>query len=365
MSEKNEKIDLVGFVNLLWLAKKRIIVFGGVFAMLGVGIALLTQNRYSASSVFIPQVSDSESIGGNLGGLASLAGINLGGGVTGSADFPPSLYPNILNNVHFKLSLLEAPLVPQQTGDTVTYREYFEHIYQPSALSTIKKYTIGLPGVIIGAIKGEKSDESTNGNVVARNDTALIKLTKIEREHFSRIENQVSIISNLKDGFVTISVTMPDPYLAAQLAKYVEFELEKALVSYKIKNAEIKLEYIQARYDEKKKDFENIEDQLAIFKDRNKNLNTARAQTQLQRLESRYDLTLGVYLNLAQELEQAKLHVNKSTPIMSIIQPVTVPSIKSGPSRALIVIMFALIGGLFIPLKIYIQTYILVQIKRD
>ena len=45
--------------------------------------------------------------GSSLGGLASLAGINLGG-MESSSEFPPSLYPQVVNGIPFKLDLLSS-----------------------------------------------------------------------------------------------------------------------------------------------------------------------------------------------------------------------------------------------------------------
>ena len=47
---------------------------------------------------------------------------------------------------------------------------------------------------------------------------------------------------------------------------------------------------------------------------------------------------------LASQVEQAKLQVNKDTPVFTIIQPVSIPFEKSGPSRSLIVLLFLIIG---------------------
>jgi LPS O-antigen subunit length determinant protein (WzzB/FepE family) len=47
---------------------------------------------------------------------------------------------------------------------------------------------------------------------------------------------------------------------------------------------------------------------------------------------------------LASQVEQAKLQVNKDTPVFTTIKPVTIPYEKSAPKRALIVITFLFLG---------------------
>jgi LPS O-antigen subunit length determinant protein (WzzB/FepE family) len=43
-------------------------------------------------------------------------------------------------------------------------------------------------------------------------------------------------------------------------------------------------------------------------------------------------------------LEQSKLQVSKDTPVFSVIQPVTIPNVRSAPKRSLIVLTYTFIG---------------------
>jgi uncharacterized protein involved in exopolysaccharide biosynthesis len=47
---------------------------------------------------------------------------------------------------------------------------------------------------------------------------------------------------------------------------------------------------------------------------------------------------------LANQAEQARLQVNKNTPVFTTIQPVTIPFERSAPKRSSIVIVFAFLG---------------------
>ncbi|WP_420384917.1 exopolysaccharide biosynthesis protein [Roseivirga sp.] len=351
------------FLKQVLTKGRSILLYGGIFFLIGIGIALSTGDEYTASSVFIPQVSNGTT-GGNgsgLGSLASLAGINLGT-ASGNDEFPPSLYPNILNNVYFKLSILEAPLFLKRFNKKVSYREYFEEYYQPPLLYSIKKYTVGLPSLILSLFEPEEEEQSKT--TLNQNGESMVKLTEQELRHFSRIDGQISIVSNLKDGFVTISVSMPEPELAAQLAKYVEDLLERELINYKVKNAQHSLDFIIESYNDKKLQFIEKQEQLAVFIDGNRNINTESAKIQLQQLQAEYNVAYEVYLSLAKELEQAKLQINRDTPTMAIIQPVLIPSSKSGLSRKLIVIMFTFVGLVVIPVRIYLKNYLVPFVKN-
>lgn len=75
----NKEVDLIELLNVLWANKRRILIFGFCGIMLGVFVALISASAYRAETVFIPQIeTKSSAIGGDLGGLASLAGIDIG-----------------------------------------------------------------------------------------------------------------------------------------------------------------------------------------------------------------------------------------------------------------------------------------------
>ena len=69
---------------------------------------LFQPNEFTSSTTFIPQLSSGVKSGGSsLSGLASLAGINIGS-MESSSEFPPSLYPQVVNGIPFKLDLLSS-----------------------------------------------------------------------------------------------------------------------------------------------------------------------------------------------------------------------------------------------------------------
>ena len=110
--------------------------------------------------LFLSLVLMSKHGGSSLSGLASLAGINLGG-VEGSSEFPPTLYPQVVESVPFKLELLSSSII--NNGDELTLRDYFNNDKGGFNLGTLKKYTIGLPSLIFGSFKNE--DENSLNSI--------------------------------------------------------------------------------------------------------------------------------------------------------------------------------------------------------
>ncbi|MBQ5720179.1 MAG: lipopolysaccharide biosynthesis protein, partial [Alistipes sp.] len=79
---------------------------------------------------------------------------------------------------------------------------------------------------------------------------------------------------------------------------------------------------------------------------RDANMNTTRysALAELEKLDAEYALRQGVYNSLAQRVEQAKINVKETTPVLTIINPVTIPRQKSKPRRAMILFAFTFLG---------------------
>lgn len=358
MNSSEEKIDLLALVKIVWIKRGAIALVVGLFFILGIFVAIFSPKTFTANSTFIPQTSEGSRGTGGLSGLASLTGLNLGGSI-GGAEIPPSLYPKLTSSVSFKLKMLNAPINVAGVQEKVTYQEYFEKHYNPGLLSQIKKYTIGLPGVIIGAFNKKESVVTSK-----ENEDSLITLTKEQVVHFNRLENQVSISHDAKEGLVELSVTMPEPLASAQMAKYAEELLQKAVIDYRIQNAKEQLEFTEKRYQEKKQEFEAIQKRLATFRDRNQNISSSLVLNQLQSLEAEFNLAFSVYTEVAKQLEQSKLQVSKDTPIFSVIQPVIVPVKKAGPGFNLILIIF-LIAGFVVALVLVFGFQLFLQIKEQ
>ena len=66
--------------------------------------------------------------------------------------------------------------------------------------------------------------------------------------------------------------------------------------------------------------------------------------SELQKLESEYQLQQNILTNLAIEYNNNKIKLNKDTPIFSVIDEVSVPNVRSEPKRGLLVIIFTFLG---------------------
>lgn len=336
-SKEEDEIDIIELLKKIWSGRKTIIKVTALFFVVGLFVAVFSKNQYTAASTFVPLVQG-ESAAGKLGGLASLAGINIGSGVN-SAEISPELYPKIVSSIPYQKELLNTLLTIEGVDEKISYRSYYEKYYSPGVLGYVKKYTLGLPGVIIKALKSDSS--------IKKREFSVSGIKQISKEEFAlinQLQEQITLSINSKEGFLEISVRMDQPIAAAELALKAQETLQDYVLDFKTKKSKEELRYLQDRYKEKKEDFERTQLQLAKFQDQNTNITTALRKVELLQLQADYDLALSVYSELSKQIETQLLQVKKDTPLFTVLKPVNIPYEKSDPKRVLILIIYVFLG---------------------
>lgn len=339
--QEETEIDLIEVIRKLWAKRKFILKVTVVFMALGVLIALFSPKEYTAGCTMVPQIGE-KTTGGNLSGLAAMAGINLGSN-SGGDVLMPNVYPKILSSVPFQKELMQTEIKFEGYEQPVRLLDYYtgEEYRKFSLLGTIKKYTIGLPGLILGALSKEEATPGLPDSA----SSGIQSLSKEEDDCMKILANLVTLTVNDKEGYITLSASMPEPVAAAQLAYKVQVLLQKYVTEFKIEKARANLEFIEERYADAKSEFERKQEELAEFRDANRNFASAVAKTTEERLSNEYAVVLGVYSELAKQREQANIQVKEDTPIFAVVEPVTVPTERSKPKRALICVAFTFLGG--------------------
>ena len=331
--QPENEIDLIEVVKKLWAKRKFILKVTVVCACLGVLVALFSAKVFTASCTIVPQTGE-KTTGGSLSGLAAIAGINIGS--LGAGDvLSPKIYPKILASVPFQKEIMQTAIKFEEYDQPVKLLDYYtaDEYAQFSLGGTILKYTIGLPGVIIGAIRGEEPEPQYGEGAVA----TLESLSKDEAECIKTLKDKINMNLNDKDGYITLSVDMPEPLAAAQLAAKVQELLQRYVTDFKIQKVKANLEFVEGRYEEAKKEYE-------------------------KRLNNEYTLLFGVYSELAKQREQANIQVKETTPVFTVVEPVTIPTERSKPKRGLICIAFTFLGG-FIGIGLVLTLPFLAQVS--
>lgn len=340
--EEEEGLDIMALVRQLWDGKKTVIIWTVVFMVLGLVAALTMKHQYSVSTVMVPQMNSRTN--SSLSSLASLAGFDLGINTTGGGDLSPLVYPQIVGSVPYRLELLYTPLHYEKADTAVSMYTYAKEYTKPTVMGTIMKYTIGLPGVILGAIRKEKPEpEFPVSDAGADKTPKPIMLSKDEAKMLKVIGQNVSLNVDKKEGYITLTVIGSEPIQTAELAMKAQQLLQSEVTRFRTEKAQSQLEYIQARYDEIKAETERYQSALATVRDRSQQMPSTRSKIEQERLQTKYSVSSTIYAELAKQLEQAKMQVKRDTPVLAVIQPVTVPR-QPANSRAKKLIVWTFLG---------------------
>ena len=114
---------------------------------------------------------------------------------------------------------------------------------------------------------------------------------------------------------MSLTATMPEKIQAAQFVSNAQNILQRKVIKHKLSKAQENLSFIEDRFKEKKIEFELAQNNLARYRDANKNVNTATALTEIERLESEYDLAFSVYSELAEASRITKNSSKENTPV--------------------------------------------------
>ena len=335
--EEEDSIDIIALIKNIWVARKFIIKVTVSFFIIGCIVALISPVKYTSQTTFVPQVSEDQmSNSSSLGALASsLSGINLSTNeVTSDSYLSPLLYTNIIDSEEFSLDLLTKELI-NLNSEKLTIKEYLlskESSFNFDPIGFIKKYTIGL--FLDNEISEINSDIFKNYNFISEEDFYLLYSL---REKFS-------VELNEKEGFINVLAVDEDAFISSQLVEIITKSLQSKIIDIRTDKVKGRLEFSKKQYEIKQVEFDLLQKKLAEFKDSNKNISTARFMSELQKLESEYQLQQSILTTLASEYNNNKIKLNKDTPIFSVIDEVSVPNLRSEPKRGQLVIIFVFLG---------------------
>jgi uncharacterized protein YjbK len=333
---EEDSIDFIAIAKTLWAGRKTIFISLGICTVLGLAIALLTPKVYTVSTVMVPQMGNTAK--GGLSSLASMAGIDMG--MTESADVSPILYPKIVSSNPFMLELMNTPVHFSEVDTMVSVFTYFTEVAKPGLLGTVKKYTLGLPGVILGALIKPKEDLALPGEEGEK----PIYLTKDQYELKNSLVKKISLQVDKKEGYLTLTVTMPEALAAAEVAQKAQALLQDYITRFKVEKSQAELDFIQQRYNQAKGEATREQYSVAADQDRFKNLVSQVPQVSTSRKQMDYAISNSVFQELAKQLEQAKIQVAKDTPVFTIVEPVAVPTEDAGPSGLKTLVIWFFLG---------------------
>lgn len=348
--DDEDEIDLLELARKIWQGRWKIIKITGIFIVFGVFWALFSAEEYESDAVLMPEVQAEQGGGASqlLQRFGGAFGIS-GGDALSPGMIPPQIYPQIVNSLSFQLELMSKELQFREYDVTTTWPDFLENQYSKPITGYIKDYTVGLPFTVLGGVRSLFTPDEEEGDQVIREDVLereFISLSKEEFELVKELRERISVSQDEETGLLTARVKLQDARAAAEMNRHLIDLLKEYVTEYRVEKARQTLEFSENQKAEAEERFEETQQALAEFQDRNVSLSSARAQTELERLQDEKNLALNVYQSLAQRVEESRLSLQEQTPIFSEVQPANVPTERSEPKRGMMVIIFTLLGGI-------------------
>ena len=291
-------VDLGKLLKEIWGQKLRVTVLTAVFATVSIVYSILLPNEYRASVLLAPAQSDGGGLSGalgQLGGLASLAGVNVGSGDYGESQ------------------------IAQQIMQSWGFIDGF-----------INQYDLA---VEVFAAEGwrETSDELLIDEAIydVSSKTWLIEDGEVLRaptswELFEVFSDMLIVLEDKKTGLVSVSIEYYSPLLAKQWLDMYLIAINEHMQRRQVKKVSRNIEY--------------LEDQIA---------KTSIAEMQ------------GVFYTIIEEQIKSKMLAEASPNYaFAVVNPSMVPEEKSQPKRALICVLGTLLGGILSVLWVLVRYFL-------
>lgn len=341
IENEGDGIDLEETIVRIWNGRRIIFKTVVIFLIIGLLIAFLSVNEYSSEVKVLPEANESFTLGA-LGTIAQQFGFS-STPQQSSEGISAIIYPEIINSNIFIQELMNYKVTLSDRPDIVTLEEYFqEYVKWP-----ITKYTIYLPLTLKNWLIRNDEHESTNIDRSSLAENKLQRITNMSNEDWEtvrQIKDRISASMDSETGIVTVNVKMQDPLIAADIADEVVRMLSEFVTEKRTEKVRRNVEFIEERFEEAKIRFENAQQELAEFNDENRGQLTAMALTQQKLLQSKYDLSFNVYNSMAERLEEARIELQKETPVVNILEPAAIPDQRTEPKRLLILIIYFILG---------------------
>ena len=331
----DQEIDLLELARKLWLRRKSFYKSCGLAVLVALVVAFSIPKEYTVTVTLSPESGES-STGGNLGGLASMMGVNLGGSETDALNI--TLFPDILSSNPFALELYGMPVTVEDGEETtsIPLNEYMESQSKPWW-----GWLMSLPGKAVGGILSLFKDEEEGRESAELNP---FRLSVKETGKLEAIKHSMSATVDKKTGITTITVTLQDPLVAATVADSVVCKLQDYVTDYRTRKAIDDCRYWEKLYRERQSEYYAAQQAYATYVDENKGLYTQKSKVEGERLQNDMNLAYQVYSQTAQQLQLTRGKIQEAKPVFAVVNPATVPVKASSPKKLMILVGFVFLA---------------------
>ncbi|MEX2347521.1 MAG: Wzz/FepE/Etk N-terminal domain-containing protein [Balneolaceae bacterium] len=376
--DDTDRLKLSDLFITTWKDRKVILIITAVFAVYGIFVSLATSEEFTSTSSMMPNMEQGSRLSGafqQFSGLLGNVGIDPG---SMSSEIDAGLYPEIIYSTPAMYNLIYSEIYSPDLDSTLTVKDYMLEHRQTSTLVKITggllRYTVHLPLTIASKTYGfftslltggEQQREQTTASTLQDNEVSgasniSMRRLSIEEYNFIRdMKEKINVERNRDTGLFMVGVSMPEPEISAQVTQSVVNYLTHYITEYRTEKLVRNLEFINASYSDAEEEFVRVQNALTDFRDRNQNISTARLLAEEQRLQSEYQLKFDLLNSIAQKREETRINLEEETPVFNILEPVSIPTGRSKPARAMMTVTYTAFGFLAALFWVYLRHTIL------
>ncbi len=297
---EDDEIDLAELWHAIWSGKLLIIAISGLFAIASIIYAINQPNIYQATTLLAPASEQGGAGGlakmaGQFGGLASLAGINLGGGGTDKTGLALEvLKSRVFLEKFINKHQLFAPLMAVKSWDVNTNKLIFnEKIYNSTTNTWLRD------------VKAPKKPEPSSWQA------------------YKAFRAILSVTTNKENGLITVAIEHYSPEIAKQWLLWLVSDINATMRDQDKAEAQRSIDYLTAKLQE----------------------------TQLA------DMQTVFYQLIEQQTKTIMLAEVSQEYVLKTIDPANTPEERVKPKRSLIVVLGTMLGGIFSVLVVLVRYF--------
>lgn len=338
----DEPIDWAKYLKLAIQNWRKIAIVTFCFAVLSVVIALSQKRQYSVSVTLAPEIQGSARNSGSLGSIASMLGVNLGSGSSSADALNITIFPEIAKSTPFLTQLFDVELNPMPVlpKDKIEARRVLEGPLPSVKLFDFITHRNEEKGFLT------KLKESIFGAPVEDPDYLKYDLSRLTREQslvLQVMQNMINVSVDKKTAVTTVSVSMTDPLMCAQLADTVCRRLREYVYEYRTEKERNNFEYYSALCDSTYQKMVEAQAAYAESMDNNRSVILQKVSVRSQRLEQEASIASQVYQQMVQQRELSRAHLQEVKPVFAVVEPATLPQ-RPVNSRAKTCILITFLG---------------------
>jgi len=298
--EANDEIDLRELFSVIWAGKALIISITLLFAVASVALALWMPNIYKSEALLAPaeeaQGGGLSALANQFGGLASLAGINLG--KSGGTD-KTELAIEVMKSRKFTSDFIE------------------KHHILPE-LMAVDKWSLS-----DNKISYDPELYDINTKEWVRQVELPLQAKPSMQEAYKQFTKIFSVTSDKQSGLVTVSIEHKSPYIAKQWVDWLVTDINQVMKQRDVTEAKRSTEYLEKQIEQ---------------------TNVADIRTVLYKLVEEQAKTI-MFAEVRDEY------------IFKTVDPALVPEEKFKPKRALICVIGLIFGGMLGIILVLVRHY--------